>query len=75
MIEHALPDHARIGAEDVAFGDDFDVLMTEKDAVKLGTKMSDRYWYVPVALEMEPVLAGPWLEQIESRMRDEQKRL
>ena len=40
----------------------------------VGTKLRDRFWYVPVELEMDPVLAGPWLEQIESRMRDEQDR-
>jgi len=46
--------------------------MTEKDAVKMGSALSDRFWYVPVELEIDPVLAGPWLEQIDSRMRDEQ---
>jgi tetraacyldisaccharide-1-P 4'-kinase len=48
--------------------------MTEKDAVKLSTKPGDKFWYVPVDLEMDPVLAGPWLEQIESRMKDERNR-
>lgn len=33
-IEHALPDHARLTAADVEFGDALPVLMTEKDAVK-----------------------------------------
>ena len=51
------------------FADDFDILMTEKDAVKLGRQLPDRYWYVPVDVEMDPQIAGPWLEQIESRMR------
>ncbi len=74
VIEHALPDHAVIDRRALKFGDEFDILMTEKDAVKLGTKFGDRFWYVPVDLEMDPVLAGPWLEQIESRMRDEQDR-
>ena len=74
VIEHALPDHAVIDRGALNFGDEFDILMTEKDAVKLGTKIGDRFWYVPVDLEMDPVLAGPWLEQIESRMRDEQDR-
>jgi len=74
VIEHALPDHAVTDPGDLNFGDEFDILMTEKDAVKLSTKIADRFWYVPVDLEMDPVLAGPWLEQIESRMRDEQDR-
>ena len=72
VIEHAFPDHALISSTSLNFDDDFDILMTEKDAVKMGSALSDRFWYVPVELEMDAVLAGPWLEQIESRMRDEQ---
>ena len=75
VIEHAFPDHAVIDTATLHFNDDFDILMTEKDAVKLGTKPGDRFWYVPVNLDMDPVLAGPWLEQIESRMKDEQDRI
>ncbi len=36
VIEHAFPDHAPISPRELQFGDDFEVLMTEKDAVKLG---------------------------------------
>ena len=75
VIEHAFPDHAVIDTAALHFNDDFDILMTEKDAVKLGTRLGDRFWYVPVNLDMDPVLAGPWLEQIESRMKDEQDRI
>ena len=72
VIEHAFRDHAKLEKRDLDFGDDFDVLMTEKDAVKLRHITSDKYWYVPVDLKMDAVLAGPWLEQIESRLRNEQ---
>ena len=72
VIEHAFPDHAFIRSTSLNFDDDFDILMTEKDAVKMGSALSDRFWYVPVDLEMDPVLAGPWLEQIDSRMKNEQ---
>ena len=72
VIEHAHPDHARIDPRMLDFADDFDILMTEKDAVKVGRRAPDRYWYVPVDLEMEPLIAGPWLEQIGSRMRERQ---
>lgn len=71
VIEHAYPDHALIDVGSLKFNDDFEILMTEKDAVKIGTRANDRLWYVPVELTMDPVLAGPWLEQIDSRMRDE----
>jgi len=71
VIEHALRDHAKLTSQDLNFGDDFDVLMTEKDAVKLNTVSSDKFWTVPVELQIDPLIAGPWLEQIESRLRDE----
>jgi len=71
VIEHAFQDHARLSVSDLRFGDDFEVLMTEKDAVKLEATTSDKYWTVPVDLEIDPVLSSPWLEQIESRLRSE----
>lgn len=71
VIEHAFPDHAPIAARDLAFGDDFDILMTEKDAVKLDRHQGDKLWKVPVELHMDPVLSGPWLAQIESRLKSE----
>ncbi len=72
VIEHAFPDHAPLKASKLRFGDDFDVLMTEKDAVKLGAQSSDKLWTVPVALTMDTQHSGAWLEQIESRLREEQ---
>ena len=69
VIEHRFVDHASLKPSELEFGDDFDVLMTEKDAVKLGTGMHDRFWYVPVDLSIADVDAAPVLEQIESRIR------
>jgi tetraacyldisaccharide 4'-kinase len=71
VIEHAYRDHSRLGRNELEYGDDFDVLMTEKDAVKLDPSTSDKFWTVPVELEIEPVVAGPWIEQVESRLRSE----
>lgn len=65
VIEHSLPDHAAITAADLKFGDDFEVFMTEKDAVKLGRSRSDKYWFVPVDLNMEAEKATAFIEQIE----------
>ncbi len=74
VIEHAFPDHAWLAAGDLDFGDEFDILMTEKDAVKLGRPKSNKLWAVPVELRMDPLLSGPWLEQIESRLRNDQEK-
>jgi len=72
LIEHRFPDHALLESTDLEFGDDFDVFMTEKDAVKIGANMKDKYWYVPVDLSIDNVDAAPMLEQIESRIRGSQ---
>lgn len=71
VIEHAYADHARLTKSDLEFGDDFDVFMTEKDAVKLGSSAPDGYWFVPVDLHMDPVHALPLVEQMESRLRSD----
>lgn len=71
VIEHAFQDHARLSDSQLRFGDDFEVLMTDKDAVKLDAAISDKFWTVPVDLQIDPVISGPWLEQIESRLRSE----
>ena len=67
VIEHPFPDHATLGKKDLTFGDDFDILMTEKDAVKYGSRAPDEIWYVPVNPAIDPVIAGPWLEQLATR--------
>jgi tetraacyldisaccharide 4'-kinase len=69
VIEHAFADHATLDSGKLDFADDFDILMTEKDAVKFPRRVSDRFWYVPVDMEIDPVIVGPWLQQVESRMR------
>ncbi len=71
VIEHAYADHAPLSRADIEFGDDFPVFMTEKDAVKLGRSVPDKFWYVPVELQMDPVYALPLVEQLESRLRSE----
>jgi tetraacyldisaccharide 4'-kinase len=50
VIEHALPDHAKLGIDDISFADDLPVLMTEKDAVKCRDIAGPHHWYVPVSV-------------------------
>ena len=69
VIEHAFPDHQSIARSALKFGDDFDVFMTEKDAVKLGRNLGDKYWYVPVEFEMEPIRAAAVLDHITVRLQ------
>jgi len=44
-----LPDHAHLEPQDIEFGDDKSVFMTEKDAVKCGKFAGARHWFVPVS--------------------------
>ena len=48
VIEHGFPDHHVFSSHDLIFGDEFQVLMTEKDAVKCQGFSNDHLWYVPV---------------------------
>jgi tetraacyldisaccharide 4'-kinase len=50
VIEHALPDHAKLRIDDISFADDLPVLMTEKDAVKCRDIAGPHHWYVPVSV-------------------------
>ena len=69
VIEHAMPDHFALRKSDLEFGDDFAVVMTEKDAVKIGTQVADKLWSVAIDLEMSASDSAPILAQIESRLR------
>ena len=69
VIEHSFRDHAAILAADLKFGDDFNVFMTEKDAVKLSRNLADKYWYVPVDLSMDKTQASALIDDIERRLQ------
>jgi tetraacyldisaccharide 4'-kinase len=48
LVMHPFPDHHPFTAQDLDFGDDLPVLMTEKDAVKCRAFGGERHWVVPV---------------------------
>ena len=60
-IEHAFADHHRYRPQDIEFGDDNPVIMTEKDAVKCRAFATDRHWYLAVDALMPP----PFLHHFE----------
>jgi len=64
LIEHALADHARIGAADIRYPDSNPVLMTEKDAVKCAQLADERHWYVPVDARFEPQAQDALLQMV-----------
>jgi tetraacyldisaccharide 4'-kinase len=52
VVPHAFADHHRYVAEDLRFGSDLPVLMTEKDAVKCLAFATGRHFSVPVRAEL-----------------------
>ena len=61
LLEHAFPDHFGYRAEDLLFGDQLPVVMTEKDAVKViefrNRLPHDNYWVLEVRTELDQDLA------------------
>ncbi|WP_455380456.1 tetraacyldisaccharide 4'-kinase [Acidihalobacter prosperus] len=64
IIRHPLPDHHLIKPTDIAFGDDRDILITEKDAVKCQSFASDHIWGVPVEADPDP----HWINSLSKRL-------
>lgn len=60
--EHPFADHARFVAEDLQFGDDLPVLMTEKDAVKCRSFAPEHAWYLQVEARPSPAFVH-WLDE------------
>jgi tetraacyldisaccharide 4'-kinase len=67
-IEHPFPDHHPFSAQDLAFGDDAPVLMTEKDAVKCAGFADARLWYVPVTAQFSAADAQQLLRRVLARI-------
>jgi tetraacyldisaccharide 4'-kinase len=60
VVPHPFPDHHRFTPEELDFGDEAPVLMTEKDAVKLRRHARSGWWVLPVSAKLDPAF-GPWL--------------
>jgi tetraacyldisaccharide 4'-kinase len=61
VIEHPFADHHRFRAPDVRFPDGYDVIMTEKDAVKCEPFTTEHLWYLAVDAHMSAGF-GEWLQ-------------
>jgi tetraacyldisaccharide 4'-kinase len=60
VVPHPFPDHHRFIPEELEFGDEAPVLMTEKDAVKLRRYAQTNWWVLPVSAKLDPAF-GDWL--------------
>ena len=55
LITHVFPDHYVYSAQDITFPDPYNVLMTEKDAVKCRAFASERHFCVSITAELDDV--------------------
>jgi len=54
VIRHAFADHHVFAEQDLRFGDDLPICMTEKDAVKCAEIAPANSYYLAVDAELEP---------------------
>lgn len=64
VIRHAYADHAFPSPRSLEFGDGLDLLMTEKDAVKLAGPHPLNWWYVAVDLTLGEPGEPEWLDKL-----------
>jgi len=62
--EHGFPDHYRFRRQDLDFGDDAPIIMTEKDAVKCRRFAAANHWYLPVEAQLDERLTQPLLARV-----------
>jgi tetraacyldisaccharide 4'-kinase len=55
IIKHIFPDHYFYTSEDLQFGDELAVVMTEKDAVKCKDMVGENAWYIPINARLNEV--------------------
>ncbi len=64
VIEHPFPDHHAFTPEDLAFGDELPIIMTEKDAVKCRSFAPSHSWCLPV----QAVLDRAFVQRLDQRL-------
>src|SRR2546428_13628659 len=68
-VPHPFPDHHRFIPEELEFGDEAPVLMTEKDAVKLRRYARANWWVLPVSAKLAPAFADGLREKLDGWRR------
>jgi tetraacyldisaccharide 4'-kinase len=70
VVPHAFPDHYRYREEDLRFGSDLPVLMTEKDAVKCAAFAHERCYSVPIRAELPEAFWVALLDRLHDTIRE-----
>jgi len=53
IIRHVFDDHYHYKANDLEFGDDLPVIMTEKDAIKCSNFESEKLYFLPISAQLD----------------------
>lgn len=64
VIEHPFGDHAFYLLEDLNYGDDYPLVMTEKDMVKCRHLGLENSWYVPVTAVLNQAVADEFMNLV-----------
>lgn len=67
VIEHIFPDHYLYQPDDISFGDNLPIIMTEKDAVKCVEFANERHWYLPVEAKMDQDFSNKMLSLLHQK--------
>lgn len=67
VIEHPFADHHPFCKNDILFGDDLPVVMTEKDAVKCRRFAEAHFWYLPIEVKIQKQFGIRLLNLLESK--------
>ena len=70
VIGHPFPDHHAFWEEDISFGDDLPVFMTEKDAVKCERFQAKSFWFLPVEADFSVADSERMLELIIHKIKN-----
>ena len=73
IIEHEFSDHHFFEPEDLQFGDDYSILMTEKDAVKCRSFGLKNTWVLPVEAKMSSVLEDEIQNLVLQRLQEKKE--
>ena len=63
-VPHPFPDHHPFRPDDLDFGDETPVVMTEKDAVKCKRFAKSNHWVFPVSASLDPAFERWLLEKL-----------
>jgi tetraacyldisaccharide 4'-kinase len=69
VLAHPFPDHHRYRPDELLFGDELPLLMTEKDAVKCRSFGAANRWYLPVTASFDSQQGAALLARLQPSLR------